>query len=1472
MRLPLELVQLTKLRVIDLERTGLYGELPEAYSDFAQLDVTIRLAHNQLSGRLPNWTGANVEILDLRNNSFSGELPLFQNPSMKVLDLGYNQFTGVYEDRTQWLTDLRVFRINDNWLTGRFPQNLWWIDSLEIVDVSNNRMFGTVDNFSSRKLKELNLENNCLSSSDPTVSLGAQSPFHTHCKPLQQDMIPLIKPPRKQPSDFLYPETWAPPFVLPEFKGQSDCEILVWSFTQLNIRSGNQTSCCGDPRVKCNSDGRITHLLFANEKVNAKLPTIIHRFEFLRTLNLQNTGLFGILPNNFENLNNLSIIKLAHNKLSGPIPPSLTGHYGLAVVDLHDNQFSGTLARMFWDYAFLIDISNNQLRGEIPNSIGFMETVKIFKVQNNMLSGNPFVNMTQVETTEVIDFSNNRFGGEILEMKSSRLRTFNVLNNCFTGIPPTDESLGFQHPPSTCATTEDFQPFTPPPRSRPLWYTIPDNSSELREPTTQDCILLQTLFPNLKLTISTNITAIPEEASCCSDARITCNRISRITEIHLPPLSGLNTQLPAELSRLRYLQTLNMESAGLRGDIPASYAELVDLTNVNLAFNNLTGAIPSEIFSNMWNLKSLQLQGNNFTGPLPKEFTYALRFLDLGGNSFTGPIPTEWKEAEQLSDLKLSDNNLTGPLDVLQSLRGLKSVELFGNCFAPAPNLGLTTPPKPQCAPFLNGTDSKFSSGAGQIANSTLAAALGILNINATQFLGSTDTAISSGARVVSSGDVVDACTSSTISESASPSIVEIQVEPPDYYEPHYQESPPTPQTNTKLNNPQEDGDVGLLSMTVQAAPRANNTAFLERTPIPHLQHWDSLTIERALRQNNSPRVSRHVSPTAVMSGRMMQLNEKNPLDWKVEDVQVWLEVMVGVPLAIRDLFTDKYVDGPQLLGLTNEKLKVELGVEVYGERARIERHLDLLKVKWGLEMSDAGLTGSIPSSLGNLRNLQVLFLPRNSLSGSIPDIFGSLPSLQQLQLNDNQLTGTLPSSALRSWGAFDVSGNCITGPAPPGRSLGSQCGSGGGGPNPGGGGGGGVVTPPTPPTPDPPEPSMATVTTIIDGTTRSVTMLITPTPTPTSFGNSSNIANPGVVDPRQPTSDSDSNTGSGNNNSPSSPSRSNAGPAAEKGGLGTSGIVGIVGGVLAIVLCVSFYLVHAKRKRERMEMLEKKNVQQQQQQREQEGSSTLSSPSTEPTTQSAAPRGPRTTLPPVYNNEEPPAYTDDLIPPLPPSHNLPQTQLEEEEEEQEQVSLPAALDPDFPPPLVTTRLPTSSNNDAPSSPFANAPPLINPIMVETAATFSTPLAVYDSSTWLAGNNADPKSTLPTTEPAPPSSTKDTATKKKNPEKQFLTQHQQSFTSISAVVVPVSLKDIHPSTWTPSQVLTFLSSHTSIPSSVKSRFRHHAIDGPALLGLNEERLREDLEVEDGLEVLVGVLRGLRAMWNLVEPGGGRITI
>ena len=61
------------------------------------------------------------------------------------------------------------------------------------------------------------------------------------------------------------------------------------------------------------------------------------------------------------------------------------------------------------------------------------------------------------------------------------------------------------------------------------------------------------------------------------------------------------------------------------------------------------------------------------------------------------------------------------------------------------------------------------------------------------------------------------------------------------------------------------------------------------------------------------------------------------------------------------------------------------------------------------LLLSDNQLRGPIPEAIGNLVNLEQLYLNYNQLTGPIPEAIDNMVSLKHLYLNGNELTGPIP-------------------------------------------------------------------------------------------------------------------------------------------------------------------------------------------------------------------------------------------------------------------------------------------------------------------------------------------------------------------------------------------------------------------------------------------------------------------------------
>ncbi|XP_030970907.1 putative receptor-like protein kinase At3g47110 [Quercus lobata] len=85
------------------------------------------------------------------------------------------------------------------------------------------------------------------------------------------------------------------------------------------------------------------------------------------------------------------------------------------------------------------------------------------------------------------------------------------------------------------------------------------------------------------------------------------------------------------------------------------------------------------------------------------------------------------------------------------------------------------------------------------------------------------------------------------------------------------------------------------------------------------------------------------------------------------------------------------------------------------------------------LWMDGNKFTGKIPSDIGNLQKLQRLFLNNNKLSGRLPITLGNLSSVSNMHFEKNRLQGTIPSSIgkCKSLNLLNLSQNNLSGTIP---------------------------------------------------------------------------------------------------------------------------------------------------------------------------------------------------------------------------------------------------------------------------------------------------------------------------------------------------------------------------------------------------------------------------------------------------------
>ncbi|KAM7461181.1 hypothetical protein LguiA_029302 [Lonicera macranthoides] len=222
----------------------------------------------------------------------------------------------------------------------------------------------------------------------------------------------------------------------------------------------------------------------------------------------------------------------------------------------------------------------------------------------------------------------------------------------------------------------------------------------------------------------------------CDWDGIKCNEVGSVTYISCPRYPYFDGEVGMDelnLPSFQNLETLYLDSCGLKGTIPYKIGMLSKLTRVVLSGNSLSGNLPSSLlnltsltylsiynnsingsipFDELGNLKnlstldlgrnlfsgpisssvgfltqltSLSLDGNRFTESVPSELGNLknLEYLYLGSNAFSGPIPSSICVLTNLTDLDLSGNQLTGFIPTeIQNLKNLKFLYLSNNHFS----------------------------------------------------------------------------------------------------------------------------------------------------------------------------------------------------------------------------------------------------------------------------------------------------------------------------------------------------------------------------------------------------------------------------------------------------------------------------------------------------------------------------------------------------------------------------------------------------------------------------------------------------------------------------------------------------------------------------------------------------------------------------------------------------------------------
>ena len=432
--------------------------------------------------------------------------------------------------------------------------------------------------------------------------------------------------------------------------------------------------------ISCAFDSVVTRILLPNNGLFGSIPSELGNHQNLGELNLSSNALSGSIPAELGNLTTLYNLNLSNNDFSGVAPPSLSSFsipdsafksepissverealvalYNLAGGANWKNNtgwmgVAGTECDWFGitctnDSVTLISLSSNGLSGSIPSELGNLTNLtRLYLIANN-LSGSIPPELGNLTKLTWLFLNSNSLSGSI----PSELDNLSNLERLYLNANSLSGSI-----PAWLGTLSNME-----------WLYLNGNSFTGTIPSE-----LSSLANLKRFSISEN--------SLSGSIPAWLGTLINLEKLYLWGNSFVGS-IPPELGNLTKLTDLNLSANSLNGSIPPGLGNLTNLTYLALNGNSLSGSIPPEL-GNLTNLRYLYMKENSLSGSIPPELGNLTNLLSLSLriNNLTESIPPELGNLTELIGLYLSSNNLSGGIPTeLSNLSKLKVLELEGN-------------------------------------------------------------------------------------------------------------------------------------------------------------------------------------------------------------------------------------------------------------------------------------------------------------------------------------------------------------------------------------------------------------------------------------------------------------------------------------------------------------------------------------------------------------------------------------------------------------------------------------------------------------------------------------------------------------------------------------------------------------------------------------------------------------------------
>lgn len=199
-----------------------------------------------------------------------------------------------------------------------------------------------------------------------------------------------------------------------------------------------------------------------------------------------------------------------------------------------------------------------------------------------------------------------------------------------------------------------------------------------------------------------------------------------------------------------------------------------------------------------------------------------------------------------------------------------------------------------------------------------------------------------------------------------------------------------------------------------------------------HHDVWKELSSLRTLKMEDNFFVTENGLPSQFVN--LVQL-EKLQMSYNLLQGQLSEEVFAGLQNLQHFEVESNYLSGPipEALGQLPDL------VYLYGRRNMFKIHLPSMILPntypslFSLWLDSNEVSGSIPTTIGLIKDLASFSITNAALTGTIPTEFGNLVGLKRVWLYNNNLTGDIPSALenLKDLQVFEIHQNNVVGDVP---------------------------------------------------------------------------------------------------------------------------------------------------------------------------------------------------------------------------------------------------------------------------------------------------------------------------------------------------------------------------------------------------------------------------------------------------------